>query len=73
MYFFSDLTIWRWHRAIVRDAQRRLGRKLTAEEKRFITRRGGCIALEMIHDTVKTTEGAELERYLNSEAGSEPS
>ena len=47
-----DLTIWRWHRAIMADARKKLGRPLKRHEKEFITSRGGGIALEMIHDTV---------------------
>jgi hypothetical protein len=62
-----DLTIWRWHRAIIADAQKKLGRKLKPYEKEFITSRGGFIALEMIHDTVKAAEKEELESYLGSE------
>jgi hypothetical protein len=62
-----DFTTWRWHRAIIGDAQKKLGRKLALHEKEFITSRGGFIALEMIHDTVKAAEKDELETYLGSE------
>jgi hypothetical protein len=64
---FFDLTIWRWHRAIIADAEKKLGRRLKDYEKVFITSRGGCIALEMIHDTVRAAAPEELERYLASE------
>jgi hypothetical protein len=63
-----DLLVYRGHREIVKDCRKRLGRALSPEEKAFITSRGGCIALEMIHDTVKSREGEALEKYLNSEA-----
>jgi hypothetical protein len=62
-----DLTVKRWQKAIIRDAEKILGRRLTCVEERFITSRGGFIALEMIHDTVKGSKPEELERYLNSE------
>jgi hypothetical protein len=62
-----DLTTWRWHRAIIADAKKKLGRKLKPHEKEFITSRGGFIALEMIHDTVKSVGKEELESYLGSE------
>jgi microsomal dipeptidase-like Zn-dependent dipeptidase len=62
-----DLTIWRWHRRIIKDAEKTLGRPLKDYEKTFITSRGGCIALEMIHDTIKAADKAELEEYLASE------
>ena len=58
-----------WHAEILQECQKRLGRKLTPEEERFITSRGAFIALEMIEDTVKSIHGAELETYLNSENG----
>ena len=63
-----DRTIRRWHKAIIADAERILGRALTHTEAFFITRRAGCIALEMIHDNVKAGTPAEVARYLNSEA-----
>lgn len=64
---FFDLTIWRWHRAIVAEAEKKLGRKLDDHEKKFIRSRTGYIALEMIHDTVKAYGRSELESYLASE------
>ena len=62
-----DLTIRRWHEAIIDDAEKKLGRRLKPYERKFITSRGGFIALEMIHDTVKAAEKDELESYLGSE------
>jgi hypothetical protein len=62
-----DLTTRRWQKAIVADAERTLGRPLRDYEKEFITSRGGYVALEMIHDTVKTANKSELESYLASE------
>lgn len=56
-----------WHRAMIADAQAKLGRRLTAQERQFITSRGGTIALEMIHDTIKSATPGELEAYLRSE------
>ena len=58
-----------WHGSILRECQKRLGRKLTEEEQTFVTSRGGFIALEMIEDTIKTLTGKKLEEYLNSESG----
>lgn len=65
-----DLTTIRWHRAIIRDAERVLGRRVTTEEKRFVVSRRGFVALEFIHDAVKglKADPAALARYLNSEA-----
>jgi hypothetical protein len=65
--FKTGLTTWRWHRAIVAEAERKLGRPLRDYEKTFITSRGGFVALEMIHDTVKAASPVELEAYLGSE------
>jgi len=62
-----DLTIMRWHRVIIADAEKKLGRRLKGYEQEFIKSRGGCIALEMIHDTVKAANKDELEAYLGSE------
>lgn len=66
----NERLVKKWHKAIITESQKRLKRELTQAELLFITSRGGFIALEMIEDTVKTCEGAELEKYLNSEAGS---
>jgi hypothetical protein len=62
-----DLTTRRWHKRIIRDAEKTLGRPLQDHEKQFITSRVGYVALEMIHDTVKAASKEELERYLGSE------
>ena len=62
-----NLTTRRWHKAIISDAEKKLGRSLKRHEKEFITSRSGGIALEMIHDTVKAAEKDELESYLSSE------
>ena len=56
-----------WHKAIIDIATRKLGRKLTEQETRFITSRGGYIALEVIMGTVRTEPKDTVERYLNSE------
>jgi len=66
----SETTVKNWHRAIIADAEKKLGRSLKDHEREFITSRGGFVALEMIHDTVKASEKPELEFYLNSEAKS---
>jgi hypothetical protein len=63
-----DRTTRRWHKAIIADAERVIGRSLTNDETNFITTRGGYIALEMIHDTIKAGTKEEIVSYLNSEA-----
>jgi len=65
---FKDPAVRKWQAAILKECRKRLGRELTPEETRFITDRGGFIALEMIQDTVTSLEGQALEAYLNSEA-----
>ena len=57
------------HEFIIADAEKKLGRSLTEAERRFITSRGGFLALEAIHDTVKAEGKGEVEQYLNSEQG----
>jgi hypothetical protein len=59
----------KWHSEIIRLCESKLGRKLTGAESKFITSRGGFVALEIIEDTVKSIHGKELEAYLNSENG----
>ena len=59
----------KWHKKILDESERRIGRPLSAEETKFITSRGGFIALEVIDDTVMSLRGKELEDYLNSENG----
>jgi hypothetical protein len=63
----NEKLVKKWQGAIIRVCRERLGRELTPQENRFIASRGGFIALEMIDDTVKSLQGAELEKYLNSE------
>ena len=65
-----DPTLRNWHEAIIKDCEHILGRTLVQPERQFITSRGGFVALEMIHDHVKSLMGqaGELQRYLNSEA-----
>ena len=63
----KDLTVMNFHRPIIKLAVQKLGRNLTKQEKIFITSRGGFLALEMIHDTVKTEAKEYVEKYLNSE------
>ena len=63
-----DSSASNFHKAIVDSATQKLGRVLTEQEKRFITSRGGYIALEMIMDTLRAESRDEVERYLNSEA-----
>ena len=57
-----------WQQRIISTAARKLGRPLTEPEQRFITSRGGFMALEMIEDTVRASESDELVSYLNSES-----
>jgi len=63
----SEATVKNWQRAIIAEAERKLGRPLENHEEEFITSRTGFVALELIHDTVKATERSELETYLRSE------
>ena len=53
--------------AIVKIAERKLGRPLTEKEQLFISGRQGFIALEAIRDSVSAYTHADVERYLNSE------
>ena len=59
-----------WHVSIINDCEKILGRRLQEVEALLITSRGGLVALEMIHDHVKSLskEPDQLGRYLNSEA-----
>ncbi|MBF0120074.1 MAG: MFS transporter [Desulfobacterales bacterium] len=63
----SDFTVKRLHKTIISDVKKKLGRSLKNYEKEFITSRSGFIALEMIHNTIKTAEKDEIESYLSSE------
>jgi hypothetical protein len=67
-----ERTIHRWHKAIIQEAEAKLGRSLTDYETAFITSRSGMIALEMIHDTVKAATKPELEVYLAAERQQHP-
>ena len=66
----SQRAVTNWHRNIINDCEQSLGRRLTQAEHLFIFSRGGFIALEIIHDTVKAlaSNQIELASYLNSEA-----
>jgi hypothetical protein len=63
----SERTVKTWQKAIIADAERKLGRPLKTYEREFITSRSGFIALEMIHDTIKASEKGQIEAYLGSE------
>jgi len=65
----NDRTARSWQKVIISDSEAKLKRPLREYERRFIECRGGFIALEMIHDTVKAADAGELERYLGSERG----
>lgn len=64
----NELLLQNWQNAILEECKAKLGRDLTNIERRFITSRGGFLALEAIHETVKSAEKDQLEAYLNSEA-----
>lgn len=64
----ADRTIGKWHKRIIAAAENTLGRRLTNTERHLITSRGGCIALEMIHDSIRTGTKEEIISYLNSES-----
>ena len=63
----ADRIVRNAHRAIIADAEAKLKRPLREHERTFIVSRESLIALEMIHDTVKSAGPAELESYLGSE------
>jgi len=63
----SDRLVRNRQEAILVDAEAKLGRPLREHERRFIVSRQGLLALEAIHDTVKSAGPAELERYLGSD------
>lgn len=56
-----------WQDQIIIDAETKLQRPLHDYERRFIVGRWGFIALEMIHDTVKSASPERLEQYLASQ------
>lgn len=57
-----------WKVKITSEAEKKLGRTLSPDEKQFVESREGYTALEMIEDTVNDLSGDELRGYLNSEA-----
>jgi hypothetical protein len=63
----NERTVRSLQKRIIADAESTLGRPLRPHERRFIESRGGFIALELIHETVKGADVEELERYLASE------
>ncbi len=63
----SCRTIQSFQKAILRKAERRLGRRLSEREMTFIISREGFIALEVVMDTVNNETKEYIEAYLNSE------
>ena len=57
-----------WHKRIIEECAKRLQRRLTKEEEKFITSYVGFMALEAIEDAVKTLSINALEELLNSKA-----
>ena len=64
----NELLLQDWQNAILEECKAKLGRDLTEIERTFITSRGGFLALEAIHETVKSADKAQLEAFLNSES-----
>ena len=64
----NEPLVQNWQNEILEECRRKLGRNLTDVEQTFIVSRKGLLALELIHDTVKSAEKDRLEAYLNSEA-----
>lgn len=56
-----------WHKAIIDQAEKKLGRSLCVAEKTFVESRLNYIALEAIEDTVRDFHGEKLAEYINSE------
>ena len=69
----NEQLVRNWQAAIIRDSEEILGRRLDDSERQFIASRGGFLALETIHDTVKYYAGdpAKLAHYLGSERRSQ--
>ncbi len=63
----NEPVVKNFHAAIIQEATKILGRQLTEKEDKFVTSRGGFIALEMILDTIRGQSKERVERYLNSE------
>jgi hypothetical protein len=68
----NELLVKNWHNKILGECETKLDRSLTDVERTFIMSRRGLLALEAIHDTVKSVGKEQLERYLNSEARNRP-
>jgi hypothetical protein len=64
----NDLLLKNWQNAILEECKSKLGRDLTEIERKFITSRAGFLALEAIHETVKSADKVQLEAFLNSES-----
>ncbi|MCM2266493.1 MAG: hypothetical protein NDI60_01820 [Elusimicrobiales bacterium] len=67
----TDRLAANWQAEIIADCAHRLGRKLTPKEENFIRSCGGLLALESVHDMVKSLTGPALEKYLNSPVSSD--
>jgi hypothetical protein len=66
----NEKLINNWHKKILTDCEKCLGRALSKVEEEFIRSRGSFIALEVIEDTVLSMNKKELLKYLNSESSS---
>ena len=64
----NESLVRNWQNEILEECKTKLGRDLTEIERTFIVSRSGLLALELIHDTVKSVEKDRLVSYLNSEA-----
>jgi microsomal dipeptidase-like Zn-dependent dipeptidase len=64
----NELPLRNWQNVILEECKAKLGRDLTDVERKFITSRGGFLALEAIHETVKSADKGQLEAFLNSES-----
>jgi hypothetical protein len=61
-----EKSVQNWQKAIIADAERKLGRWLKSYKREFIASRRGFIALEMIHETIKAAEKDELDRLAHN-------
>ena len=66
----NEKLINNWHKSILTDCEKCLGRTLSKAEEEFIRSRGSFIALEIIEDTILSMNKKELLKYLNSESSS---
>lgn len=66
----KDAAVRAGRATIIDDGERILKRRLDPSETTFITSRGAFVALESIHDHVRSLAGKprELLRYLRSES-----